>query len=146
MDTKATTKGSDIGLEKPFQLEAWLDARIERVGWDRHGLRTPVWIQFGTLGAIEGVMQATGGRLALGIRGMPLFDVRFEDVTEVRFPWWRFGSGVRFRAGGDLWVLSFVRPVDGCVPVIGELHEARGRGRRWRDALSPLMGRAFGVE
>ena len=55
MDIKKTTRGEIIELDAPFQLERWLDRRIERVGWDRHGLRTPAWIRIGALGAVEGI-------------------------------------------------------------------------------------------
>ena len=81
---------------------------------------------------MEAEMQAMGDRLALGIRAMPLFDVSMGHLTNVRFTWWRLGSGIRFDADGETWRLSFVGPAEGRFPMLTELCEGRSRARRWR--------------
>jgi hypothetical protein len=42
--------------------------------------------------------------------GEPYFDVAFDELTDVTYPWYRFGGGVTLRAAGTLYEITFVRP------------------------------------
>lgn len=50
-----------------------------------------------------------GGRITF-TDGEPYFDVAFDELTDVTYPWYRFGGGVKLRAAGTLYKITFVRP------------------------------------
>ena len=39
-----------------------------------------------------------------------MFDVRLDDVTDVTWPWYYFGGGVKLSVAGEQYRLSFVLP------------------------------------
>ena len=74
-------------------------------------LAGPAWI-IGGLHNRPGYLLTAGGRITF-IDGEPYFDVAFDELTDVTYPWYRFGGGVKLRAAGTLYKITFVRP-DGC--------------------------------
>jgi hypothetical protein len=124
-------------------------------------LATPAWLMTGWGRTVPGALVAGHGRLAFLLAGDgPLFDVPVAAVTDVTWPWHWFGGGVRLRAAGTPYKITFVLPagaeppapalLDDALafvslvtgawptrPVAGALDVRRGRGagRRWREVL-----------
>lgn len=69
------------------------------------------WLLEGLTQSFKGRLEYSRGRLRMktGDRGHA-FDVAMQDVTEVQFPWYYFGGGLKLRVGGRQYRLSFVRP------------------------------------
>ena len=40
----------------------------------------------------------------------PVFDVALRQVTDVSWPWWWFGGGLKLTAAGQRYAVTFVRP------------------------------------
>lgn len=117
--TLPSTMTEYVDLEEPFELERWLDGVAGGARSRADVCRTEVSVDVGAAGSVSGIIQFARGRVALGIAGIPLFDVPLRAIRHVYFPWWRFGAGVRFRADGENWRLTF----------------DHGSGRFWRTLL-----------
>ena len=122
-------------------------------------LATPAWLMTGWGRTVPGALVAGHGRLTFLLAGDgPLFDVPVAAVTDVTWPWHWFGGGVRLRAAGTPYKITFALPagaeapalLDDAVafvslvtgawparPAAGALDVRRGRGagRRWREVL-----------
>ena len=89
-------------------------------------LPTVAWLMKGAIGSTQGVLELVRGRLAFttteqyrgaGLRsdqritdGGRVFDAPLSDVTEVKWPWYYFGGGVKLKFGDEKYRLSFVKP------------------------------------
>jgi hypothetical protein len=71
-------------------------------------LAGPAWI-IGGLHNRPGYLLTAGGRITF-TAGEPYFDVAFDELTDVTYPWYWFGGGVKLRAAGTLYKITFVRP------------------------------------
>jgi hypothetical protein len=75
-------------------------------------LRTPAWLLVGLTRSKPGVLELADGRFAFTTEEGTVFEVSLSEVSEVKFPWYYFGGGVKLRIGADRYRLSFVRPND----------------------------------
>ncbi len=115
-------------------------------------LRTPAWRLIGLTRSEPGVLALEEGRLAYWTEERLLFDVPLSEVSDVVFPWYYFGGGVKLTAGGDAHRFSFVEPNDARpVPVhlmgrpragtgisVGaDIAEGRKAGKMWKRNLVP---------
>lgn len=123
-------------------------------------LRTPAWQLVGLTGNRPGVLELAGGRLAFTTTEGRVFEAALADVTDVVFPWFYFGGGMKVTVAGTRHRLSFVRPngaddvparlVDGTADVAGgalalltaheklrDIGEGRAAGKAWKAALRP---------
>lgn len=80
----------------------------------------------GATGSTQGVLELADGRLSFtatehyrgaGLRsdgrvdeGGQLFEAPLSEVSEVRWPWYYFGGGVKLKIGDQKYRLSFVKP------------------------------------
>ncbi|MCW0214008.1 MAG: hypothetical protein OJJ54_11675 [Pseudonocardia sp.] len=71
-------------------------------------LASPAWI-IGGLQNRPGYLVSAGGRITF-TDGEPHFDVALEEISDVTYPWYWFGGGVKLRAAGTLYKITFVRP------------------------------------
>ncbi|WP_369132055.1 hypothetical protein [Modestobacter sp. I12A-02662] len=71
-------------------------------------LVSPAWL-IGGLRNVPGYLGAGGGRLTF-VSDTPVFDVPLDEVTDVTWPWYWFGGGLKLRADGRLYKVTFVRP------------------------------------
>ncbi|MGY1685448.1 MULTISPECIES: hypothetical protein [unclassified Geodermatophilus] len=71
-------------------------------------LVSPAWL-IGGLRNVPGFL-ATDGRGLAFVGDTPVFDVPLDAVTDVSWPWWWFGGGLRLSAAGQRWKVTFVRP------------------------------------
>jgi hypothetical protein len=71
-------------------------------------LVSPAWL-IGGLRNVPGYLGAGGGRLTF-VSDTPVFDLPLHEVTDVHWPWYWFGGGVKLRAEGQLHKITFVRP------------------------------------
>ena len=94
-------------------------------------LRTPAWLLTGIVGSVSGVLELTGGRLAFMTEQRSLFEVPLSRVSNVSFPWYYFGGGVKFRIGADRYRMSFVEPGES-----GDIGEGRRAGKAWQKVLT----------
>lgn len=120
-------------------------------------LRTPAWLLVGLTQSVPGLLELADGQFAFTTAEERLFDVPLSQVSEVNFPWYYFGGGVKFRIAAERYRLSFVRPNDaGDIPgrlaagtegggaaalltagrKIMDIGEGRAAGKAWKSALS----------
>ncbi len=122
-------------------------------------LVSPAWL-IGGLRNVPGYLATAQGGLTF-VSDTPVFDVPLAQVTDVSWPWWWFGGGVRLTAAGQRWKITFVRPngmppphpsmLETGVGVFGlltgtwhdvyamrglaDVRSGRAAGRRWREVL-----------
>jgi len=113
MNDEQTWQMEYIDLDQPFELEGWLDQQARDAGPDARVLRTPVWLLMGLTRSVPAALQVAGDRIMLATSSCPLFDVRLQQIRDVRYPWWWFGGGVKLMVGRRPYRISFVRPNDG---------------------------------
>ena len=81
-----------------------------------------------------------GERLVFDARdGRRLFDAALGEVSDVTFPWYYFGGGVKLRIGTDRYRVSFARPgnlPDVPIETVGDLPSARESGKMWKSVLA----------
>lgn len=78
------------------------------------------WLLEGLTVSMPGWLVLQQERLRFTTPEEIVFDVPLADVTAISFPWYYFGGGVKLRAAGPPYRLSFVKPND------SEYAEARG--------------------
>ncbi len=69
-----------------------------------------VWRLIGTLRSEAGWLDLTAGRLRYTSETREVFDVRLDEVTDIIWPWYYFGGGVKLRVAGEQYRFSFVLP------------------------------------
>ncbi|WP_222265732.1 hypothetical protein [Modestobacter marinus] len=106
-------------------------------------LVSPAWL-IGGLRNVPGYLGAGGGRLTF-VSDTPVFDVPLDEVTDVTWPWYWFGGGVKLSAGGQRYKVTFVRPNGMPAPDPSMLESAIGvfgfLAGTWHD-VSALRGLA----
>ena len=73
-------------------------------------LCTPVWLLIGMSGNVPGVLELADGRLSFTTEEGRVFETPVSGVSEVKFPWYYFGGGVKFKVGTASYRISFVKP------------------------------------
>ena len=68
------------------------------------------WLLIGTFRTAAGWLDLTAGRLRFSTPDKVLFDVPLAEVTDVDWPWYYFGGGVKLSAAGERYRFSFVLP------------------------------------
>lgn len=68
------------------------------------------WQLKGITVSIPGWLDLTAGRLRFSTPEEIVFDVPLAEVTGVVYPWYYFGGGVKLRAAGTPYRISFVLP------------------------------------
>ncbi len=122
-------------------------------------LVSPAWL-IGGLRNVPGYLATAQGGLTF-VSDTPVFDVPLSQVTDVSWPWWWFGGGLKLTAAGQRWKITFVRPngmppphpsmLETGVGVFGlltgtwhdiyamrglaDVHSGRAAGRQWREVL-----------
>ena len=87
-------------------------------------LCTPAWLLVGLTRSVPGILELADGELVYTTVEGRVFDTHLSEVTDVLFPWYYFGGGVKLSVGAERYRLSFVRPNDAS-DIHGRL-EARG--------------------
>lgn len=118
-------------------------------------LRSAVWLLVGMTGSRPGLLELSGGRLAFTAEEGRVFEVPVVEATDVVFPWFYFGGGMKVTVAGTRHRISFVRPngaelasarllegVDGGPLALLTVHqkladigEGRRAGKAWKAAL-----------
>lgn len=112
------------------------------------------WLLEGITRSIPGWLEWTDGRLRFATADQVVFDVARRDVSNIRYPWYYFGGGVKLHVAGTPRRLSFVKPNGAevamgraagelgsplalAVPVVKILDIRSGKAvaRRWRSIL-----------
>ncbi|MDX6739259.1 hypothetical protein [Actinocorallia sp. A-T 12471] len=134
-------------------------------------LQTVAWLIMGSTGSAPGVLRLGNGRLMFeahgrgaltlgqlhtleqrsGVPGLsghlaeggvaPLFD---GPASQVKFPWYYFGGGMKLSVAGSSYRFSFLQPQNTQLPTelydlpgIGtQISTGRAAGRAWRAALT----------
>ncbi len=118
------------------------------------------WLLKGITRSVPGWLDLHEGRLRFATPEELVFDVPRAEVTAVVFPWYYFGGGVKFRAAGRPYRLSFVKPNGAeyavargaayagdpasLLIVAEKAHDigaGRGVGREWRRLLGEAPSR-----
>ena len=121
------------------------------------GFVSDAWILEGMTVSVPALLELDDGRLRCLTQDRVAFDVALSDVTDVVFPWYYFGGGVKLRADGAEFRLSFVVPNGaeyasarlladqgnaGSLLLVGskarDIASGRAAGRRWRELLGRL--------
>ncbi len=112
------------------------------------------WLLEGWTVSIPGWLDLQKGRLRFTTPDAVVFDVSRAEVDGIVFPWYYFGGGLKLRAAGKPYRLSFVVP-NGAEYAVGKALAAHGNpaalliaaqkvsdvrtgrdlGRRWRQLL-----------
>lgn len=113
-----------------------------------NALYTQAWLLIGITRSTPGVLESADGRLLYTTEEKRVFDVPLAEVTDVDFPWYYFGGGVKFKIGTESYRLSFVQLDDGSgeAPYKTEFGNAdaffaagifggRRAGRAWKSVL-----------
>jgi hypothetical protein len=93
-----------------------------------------------TYNAKLGTLRLDRGRLSFRETGSEaaVFDIALADIINVKFPFYNFGSVVRFDAGGERYRLAFLaseRRFKWSGARISDVRPARRWGRQWKAAL-----------
>lgn len=120
-------------------------------------LRTSVWLLVGMSGSRPGLLELSDGVIAFTAEEGRVFETRLTEATDVAFPWFYFGGGMKLTADGTRHRISFVRP-NGAEVVgarlleslgagslalltvnrkIADIGEGRRAGKAWKAALRP---------
>ena len=103
-------------------------------------LRTPAWRLIGLTRSEPGILALAEGRLTYRTNAGVMFDVPLMDISEVVFPWYYFGGGVKLNAVGEAYRFSFVEPNDApSSPLVGPggvgVTAGRQAGAEWKRIL-----------
>ena len=90
-------------------------------------LRTPVWLLQGMTGSRPGLLELSDGVIAFTAEEGRVFETRLTEATDVAFPWFYFGGGMKLTVDGTRHRISFVRP-NGAEVVDARLFEGLGAG------------------
>lgn len=118
------------------------------------GYASYAWLLKGLTQSIPGWLDLHEERLRFTTPEKVVFDVPRAKVTAIAYPWYYFGGGVKLRAGGQPYRLSFVKPngaeyamaraqafVDDPAALglvaskAADIGAGRDVGRRWRELL-----------
>ena len=106
-------------------------------------LETPAWLMRGVIiyNARPGKLTLERDRLSFRERGAEaaLFDIALGDIGTVKFPFYNFGSVVRFDAGGRRYRLAFLASEPRSKwsgAQISDVRPARCWGKQWKAALT----------
>ncbi|GAB2867516.1 hypothetical protein GCM10022221_80440 [Actinocorallia aurea] len=134
-------------------------------------LQTLAWLIMGSTGSAPGVLRLANGRLAFDAHGrgaLTLGQLRTLEqrgnapglarhlgdggvaalfdgpASQVKFPWYYFGGGMKLTVGGSPYRFSFLQPQNTRLPselydlpgISGEISSGRAAGRAWRTALT----------
>jgi hypothetical protein len=107
------------------------------------------WMLVGTFRTAAGWLDLTAGRLRFATPDEVVFDVAVEHITDVDWPWYYFGGGVKLTAAGVRYRLSFVLPNGGEYPA-GRAAAATGDPAAlalvWQNASDIGAGHKVGKE
>jgi hypothetical protein len=114
------------------------------------------WRLIGTFRTAAGWLDLTAGRLRFSTPDQVVFDVPLSEVTDVIWPWYYFGGGVKLSAAGEPYRLSFVLPNGAQYPTArlaadagdpaslaivwdkaNDIGAGRTVGKEWRRRLEP---------
>ncbi len=121
-------------------------------------LSSAAWVLIGITGNRPALLEMSGGTLALTTKEGRVFEVNVADLTDVTFPWYYFGGGMKMTAAGRQYRISFVRPNGaemltarvleslGATPFamltavgkITDIGSGRRAGKAWRAALQSV--------
>ena len=123
------------------------------------------WLLIGTFRTAAGWLDLTAGRLRFSTPDKVLFDVPLAEVTDVDWPWYYFGGGVKLSAAGERYRFSFVLPNGAEYPVAraaaaagdpaalaivwdkaSDIGAGRDVGKEWRRRLEAAAAAAAGPE
>ena len=112
------------------------------------------WRLKGLTRSIPGWLDLHEERLRFTTPEEVVFDVLRADVTAIKYPWYYFGGGMKLRAAGRPYRLSFVKPNGSeyaearglssqgdpaalllVASKAADIGAGRGVGRRWRELL-----------
>ena len=112
------------------------------------------WRLIGTFRTEAGWLDLTAGRLRYTTPVREVFDVPLSEVTDVIWPWYYFGGGVKLTVGVEQYRLSFVLPNGAEYPTArlmaaagdpaalalvvqkgDDIAKGRGAGKEWRRRL-----------
>lgn len=85
-------------------------ARKKRAKRPKDDFASVAWLLIGTFRTAAGWLDLTAGRLRYSTPDQVVFDVPLGAVTDVHWPWYYFGGGVKLTAGGERYRISFVLP------------------------------------
>ncbi len=90
-------------------------------------LRSAVWLLVGMTGSRPGVLELSDGVIAFTAEEGRVFETKLSEATDVAFPWFYFGGGMKLTADGTRHRISFVRP-NGAEVLTARLLESEGAG------------------
>lgn len=106
---------------------------------DNADLATETWLLVGLTRDLPGVLRLMEGRFTFtSYDDQLIFDAPLSGVSDVVFPWYYFGGGMKFSIGAERYRASFVRPTN-AGGTIADIPAGRRAGKLWKSALSSRM-------
>lgn len=75
-----------------------------------NGFATPVWRLVGAVRSVPGVLRFADDRVSFTTAEGVDFDTPTASVTDVKFPWYYFGGGMKVSVNGESYRFSFLKP------------------------------------
>jgi hypothetical protein len=107
------------------------------------------WLLIGTFRTAAGWLDLTAGRLRFSTPDEVVFDVALAEISDVVWPWYYFGGGVKLSAAGEPYRLSFVLPNGAEYPtarLVAETGDPAALAIVWSKASDIGAGRNVGKE
>lgn len=92
------------------------------------------WLMTGVSGSEPGHLELINGRLVFAGNKGSRFDFPLAEVSDIKFPWYYFNGGMKFRVGADSFRISFVEPHNDHADIVG----GRELGKAWKQVLSKI--------
>lgn len=86
------------------------DSRLPRRPRSADDYASYAWLLIGLFRTEAGWLDRHDGQLRFSTPDRVVFDVPLAEVTDVVYPWYYFGGGVKLRAAGEPYRVTFVLP------------------------------------
>lgn len=106
---------------------------------------SPAWQLIGTTRTKPGYLIKDEDRLIFEVEGKKVFNAPMSEITDIVFPWYYFGGGVKMSVRTTNYRFSFVKPNGSMDPIsrgktgvqsIMSIGSGRKAGKAWKEALT----------
>lgn len=114
-----------------------------------HDFASYAWLLIGTFRTAAGWLDLTAGRLRFSTPDQVAFDVSLAQLSDVVWPWYYFGGGVKLSAASEHYRFSFVLPNGAEYPTArlgAEVGDPAALAIVWSKASDIGAGRSVGKE
>ena len=104
-------------------------------------LTSHVWLLRGIIQSLQGILRLRDGRISFtSTDGERVFEGAVSQLTDIDFPWYYFGGGMKLTLRGERYRVSFMRPGNRGGR-LRDMAEGLQIGKQWKVALGVSRGR-----